>query len=94
MPKVVFLWDHRPGGNVDHIATHGMLPQEWEVVYHHAEVRLADKDDETVMVAEGRAYGRLFRIIYGLDEGTIIPITVIPITGFPITRRGLRRRTP
>jgi len=92
--SVHFLWDARPGSNIDQIRAHGMTPDTWEVVFHHANTPTPDKDDASVLVAEGRARGRLFRIAYSVDGDSIIPLTVIPITGFPITRRGLRGNTP
>ena len=86
-----FLWDDRPGRNLDHIAAHGMTPALWEQVYHRATSCGPDKDDATVMLAEGRVRGRLFRILYTiLEDGSVIPLTILPITGFPIERRGLR----
>jgi hypothetical protein len=88
-----FLWDNRPGSNIDHIRSHGMTPELWEVVFHHAHLRRPDKDDPSIFTAEGRAGRQLFRIVYGVDEDTIIPLSIIPITGFPIARRGLRRNT-
>ena len=91
---MVFLWDERPGANVDHIGAHGLTPALWEAVYHHASLRLSDKDDPSIFAAEGRAQGRLFRIVYAVYGDSIIPLTIIPITGFPIARRGLRGTTP
>lgn len=94
MARVVFLWDLRPGSNVDHIASHGMTTDQWEAVFRHALVHEPDKDQTDALVAEGRFRGRLYRIVYGVVGETVMPITIIPITGFPITRRGLRRSQP
>ena len=86
-----FLWDSRPGRNVDHLAERGMTPELWEEVYRRASRRGADKDDPTILIAEGRVSGGWYRIVYAvLDDGSIIPVTILPITGFPIERRGLR----
>lgn len=85
-----FLWDARPGRNLDHIARHGLTADLWEQVYHQATRRAYDKDDETVLVAEGRVGRQRFRILYAiLEDGAILPLTVLPITGFPITQRRL-----
>jgi hypothetical protein len=65
-----------------------------ETVFHHAHLRRHDKDDPNLFTAEGRARGRLFRIVYGVDDDTIIPLSIIPITGFPIARRELRGNRP
>jgi hypothetical protein len=91
---MIFLWDARPGSNIDHIAAHGLTTDLWEAVFHRAVVHEPDKDDAEAMVAEGRIRGRLYRIVYGIDGELVMPITIIPITGFPITRRALRRSSP
>jgi hypothetical protein len=85
-----FAWDSRPGKNVEHIAENGMTTDLWEEVYHRATRRALDKDDATVVVAEGRARGKKYRIIYSIEDGEVIPMSIIPITGFSTERRGLR----
>jgi hypothetical protein len=86
-----FLWDSRPGRNLEHIAEHGMTADLWEAVFAQATRHGPDKDDATVTLAEGRVRGQLYRILYTvLEDGTIMPLTILPITGFPIERRGLR----
>ena len=87
---VCFLWDDRPGRNRDHIAAHGMTSDLWEQVYYHATHRISDKDDPTLMTAEGRVRKCLYRIVYAIYHDVVVPITILPITGFPIERRGLR----
>ena len=87
---VIFLWDDRPGKNIDHIRRHGMTPELWERVYFAANRRQPDKDDATIEVAEGRVAGRLYRIVYEvLGDLRVRPIEIFPITGFPINRRKL-----
>jgi hypothetical protein len=86
-----FLWDTRPGRNVDHVVAHGMSTAQWEDVYHRASHAAPDKDDETITVAEGRLGRQWYRIIYAEQgDGTVVPLFIIPITGFPIERRALR----
>lgn len=85
---VEFLWDPRPGMNVDHIADHGLTTDMWEAVFMAAQEWFQDKDDATIAVAEARIPSGLFRIVWAWDgDHHIVPITVIPITGFRITRR-------
>ena len=92
MRRPFFLWDSRPGANIDHIAEHGLTTALWEAVFHAINQDDTDKDDPSIHVAEGRVKGVLYRIVYQIDDETIIPVTIFPITGFPITRRGLPRR--
>ena len=44
----------------------------WEMVFHHAHLRLPDKDDSSVFTAEGKVGRQLFRIVYGVDDDTNI----------------------
>ncbi|GDY14264.1 hypothetical protein LBMAG53_31420 [Planctomycetota bacterium] len=86
-----FLWDTRPGRNVDHVVAHGMTTDLWETVYHRAARTARDKDDETITIAEGRHSRQWYRIIYTeQSDGTVVPLSIFPITGFPIERRALR----
>ena len=66
-----------------------MTPDLWEMVFYHAHLRLPDKDDSLVYTAEGKVGRQFFRIVYGVDDDTIIPLSIIPIA-----RRGLRGNTP
>jgi hypothetical protein len=87
----IFVWDSRPGRNLEHIAEHDMTPALWQEVFDKATRHAPDKDDTTVILAEGRIRGQLYRIFYSvLEDGQILPLTILPITGFPIKRRGLR----
>ena len=89
---VVFLWDGRPGKNVEHIRRHGLTPELWEQVYFAATRRQTDKDDAAIEVAEGRVARQLYRIVYEvLGDLRIRPIEIFPIAGFPINRRELDR---
>ena len=92
MVRILFLWDPRPGANVDHITAHGMTTDLWEEVFRKASLRSPDKEDPTITVAEGRVQHRLYRIVYAVEDDTVIPIAIFPITGFPLSKRGLRRR--
>jgi len=90
--QVVFLWDDRPGKNVEHIRRHGLTPELWEGVFFAASRRRPDKDDDSIEVAEGRVARRLYRIVYEvLGDRRIQPIEIFPITGFSIQRRELDR---
>lgn len=87
---VHFLWDDRPGRNLEHITDHGMTTDLWEEVFHRATRRIPDKDDATVMAAEGRVRGQAYRIVYAIEDDVVVPLTILPISGFHIERRGLR----
>lgn len=89
---VIFLWDDRPGRNVEHIRRHGLTPKLWELVFFAATRRQSDKDDASIEVAEGRVARQLYRIVYEvLGDLRIRPIEIFPITGYRIDRRRLDR---
>jgi hypothetical protein len=91
-PEVAFAWNDRPGGNVEHLAAHGLSTHEWETVFFGAPDHDHDKERTDSWVAEGRCRGRCYRSVYTILEGNVVfPVLVYPITGFRIMRRGLRQ---
>ena len=64
----MFLWDYGPGGNVEHIAEHGLTPDEVESAFDLIET-------ETTSRSTGRPalFGRTFKgavifVVYELDS--------------------------
>ena len=64
----MFLWDDGPGGNVEHIAEHGLAPEEVESAFDNIET-------ETTSRSSGRPaiFGRTFKgdvifVVYELDH--------------------------
>jgi hypothetical protein len=47
---VAFLWDDRPGKNIEHIRRHGLTPELWEQVCFAATRRQTDADDANLEV--------------------------------------------
>jgi hypothetical protein len=92
MPAPEFRWGPRPGSDMDHIASHGMTTDLWDAAYFKSMIKVADKDDPDALVAEGGIRGQLYRMVYGLDGGIVMPITINPITGFPLNRSGMQRK--
>jgi len=73
---VWIIWNDEPGENVDHIAEHGLLPEDIEYV-------VANFDEEATSESSGRPCvfgytedGRYIIVIYDqVDEDTIYPVT-------------------
>lgn len=66
----MFLWDDDPGGNVEHLAEHGLTPDEVESAFDDIEI-------ETTSRATGRPaiFGRTLNgdtvfVVYDLDTDT------------------------
>jgi hypothetical protein len=94
MRRAEYLWDIRPGMNVDKVKAHGLTTEMWERVYESALEAIEDKDDPTVYVAVARVAGTIFRVVYSIEEGDVVtPISVAPITGFSTSRRFRKKKT-
>jgi len=79
--------------NVEHIATHGVTPEEAEYVVDHARPPWPQIGDEGKRLIWGpTAAGRLLRVVYVLDpDGAAFVIHAMELTG-PDKRRYRRRR--
>lgn len=81
MPWIDLLWDHEPGGNVEHIAEHGVSPEEVR------EVMEDDSTEHTISESSGyplamgySAAGRFLVVVYEqLDPFTLKPITAYEV---------------
>lgn len=80
MPWYEVVWNDNPGGNIEHIAEHGLTPNDVEAV-------LFNPIETTVSRSSGRPAatgytpdGRLIFVVY--EE--IDPTTVYPVTAFEV----------
>ena len=83
---MLFRWNE---WNVDHIAEHGVDPDEAEIVVRGARrpYPLHRQDDKWLVWGPGRG-GRLLQVVFVLDEDD----TVYVIHARPLTNREKRRR--
>lgn len=80
MPWYDIIWNHEPGGNVEHIADHGITTAEVEAV-------ICDPLETTTSRSSGRpvatgytADGRLLLVIYEqIDDVTVYPVTAYEV---------------
>jgi uncharacterized DUF497 family protein len=81
MPWYDIVWDDTPGGNVDHLAEHGVTTTEAEhVIMHPAKVEHSRSSGR--IIAFGRTdTGRMLAVVYELLGDNI---TVLPITAFDL----------
>ena len=81
MPWCEVIWNYEPGGNVEHIAEHGITPDEVEAV-------LFDPLEITTSRTSGRPVatgyvddGRLIFVVYEqIDDVTVYPVTAYEVT--------------
>jgi len=77
MPYYEFIWDDGPGGNVDHLAEHGVTVREAEHVVKNPEDREQNRSHPGRMFAIGYTTGnRYLGVSYEhLDATTVYVVT-------------------
>jgi len=77
MPFYFFQWDYEPGGNVEHLAEHGVSPDEAEQVVTYPDMVQVNRHHPDPMFAIGRTKpGRVLGVAYAhRDESTVVVIT-------------------
>lgn len=75
-----FIWNHEPGGNVDHIAEHGLTPGDVEAVVCNPLDRKISRSSGRPMATGYTPDGRLILVVY--EE--IDAVTVYPVTAFDV----------
>ncbi len=64
----LFLWDDGPGGNVEHIAEHGLTPDEVESAFDNIETETTSRSTGRPALF-GRTYkGDVIFVVYELDS--------------------------
>lgn len=64
----LFLWDDGPGGNVEHIAEHGLMPDEVESAFDNIETETTSRSTGRPALF-GRTYkGDVIFVVYELDS--------------------------
>jgi len=82
LPWYDIIWNYEPGGNVDHIAEHGLTPEDVEAV-------ICNPLEKTTSHTSGRPIatgytpdGRLTFVVYEeIDDVTVYPVTAYEVNG-------------
>jgi uncharacterized DUF497 family protein len=80
-------WDDARGANVDHVAEHGVTPEEWQEVLDAADpadVEPSESDQDHWTYLGETARGRTLRIVFVM-EGDEDFLYIRPITGYEPT---------
>ncbi len=81
MNFVTIVWDHSPGGNVEHVATHGLTPGEVDEVLQDPRSSFDVSRTTGYPAAFGEtATGRYIIVVYDeIEESTVYPITAYEV---------------
>jgi hypothetical protein len=76
------VWNHEPGGNVEHIAEHALTPAEVEAVICDPMEKTASRTTGRPVITGYTPDGRLVLVIYEeVDEIAVYPVTAYEIEG-------------
>jgi uncharacterized DUF497 family protein len=80
MPWFDIIWDYEPGGNIAHLAEHGVTPDEAEeVLMHPAKVEHSRSSGRWIAFGRTTA-GRDLAVVYEqIDDMTILPVTAFDL---------------
>ncbi len=80
MPWYEVIWNYEPGGNVEHIAEHGLTPDDVEAaIYEPLETTTSRSSGRPVLVGY-TSDGRSIIVVYEeLGEFTIYPVTAYEV---------------
>lgn len=64
----MFLWDHSPGGNVEHIAEHGLTPAEVESAFENIELHTTSRSSGRPAIFGQSLNGEVIFVVYDVDR--------------------------
>jgi len=74
------IWNDEPGENVDHIAEHGLLPEDVEYVLANYAAEAESRSADRPCVFGYTEDGRYVIVIYDqIDDDTIYPVTAFEV---------------
>ncbi|HJT34206.1 MAG TPA: hypothetical protein VJ783_19320 [Pirellulales bacterium] len=80
MPWYEVVWNYEPGGNVEHIAEHGLTPEDVEAaIYNPLEATISRSSGRPVVTGY-TPDGRLIFVVY--EE--INDVAVYPVTAYEV----------
>jgi uncharacterized DUF497 family protein len=82
MPWYDIIWNYEPGGNVEHIAEHGLTVEEVEAVICDPLERTTSRRSGRPVVTGYTNDGRLILVVYeAINDVTVYPVTAYEIEG-------------
>jgi uncharacterized DUF497 family protein len=82
MPWYDIVWNDEPGGNVEHIAEHGLTPEDVEAVICNPLEKKTSRSSGRPVVTGYTRDGRLILVVYEeIDDVTVYPVTAYEVEG-------------
>jgi hypothetical protein len=83
---IIIVWDDLPGGNVEHVAEHGLTPDEVDEVLRDDTLEIIFSDSSGRPGKFGRtSTGK--HILVTWDELDDDPLMIYPVTAFEVPKR-------
>jgi hypothetical protein len=80
MPYIEIIWNEEPDGNIEHIAEHGLTPEDVEEVILNPVDRDVSRSTGLPIVFGFTADGRYILVVYEqVDDITIYPVTAYEV---------------
>jgi len=80
MPYFEIIWNEEPDGNIEHIAEHGLTPEDVEEVILNPVDRDVSRSTGLPIVFGFTADGRYILVVYEqVDDITIYPVTAYEV---------------
>ncbi len=82
MPYFDFIWEETEDGNIEHIAQHGLTPEEVEEIMLDPEHTSVSRSSGRPIVFGYTNTGKYIAVVYEqIDADTVYPITAYEIEG-------------
>lgn len=82
MPWYDIIWNPEPGGNIEHIAEHGIEPEEVEEVLCNPLEKTMSRSSGLPVVCGYTSTGKFIFVVYE----QIDPTTLFPVTAYEVER--------
>ncbi len=80
MPWYDIIWNFEPGGNVEHIAEHGITTEDVESVIRDPVEKTTSRSSGRPVVTGYTPGGRLILVVYEeIDDVTVYPVTAFDV---------------
>jgi uncharacterized DUF497 family protein len=64
----MFLWDHSPGGNVEHISEHDLTPEEVESAFDNVEAETTSRSTGRPAIFGRTHHGEVVFVVFEIDR--------------------------